>query len=98
MIRVSELKQAQINIIFYEKEEKKDMSEPGDTGFEEITRRTFKKCLKERMRQAIEEVGGMQDEGYYTFHPGDTECSQILYFCFLCCPLKKQIERSTVHR
>lgn len=68
MIRVSELKQAEINIIFYEKEEKKDLPEPGDAGFEEIARSKSKKCLKERMRQAIEEVGGMQGEGYRTLN------------------------------
>lgn len=68
MIRVSEPKQAEINIIFYEKEEKKDLPEPGDTGFEERARRKSEKYLKERMRQAIEEVGGMQGEGYCTLN------------------------------
>lgn len=68
MIRVSELKQAEINIIFYEKEEKKALPEPGDAGFEEIARSKSKKCLKGRMRQAIEVVGGMQGEGYHTLN------------------------------
>lgn len=58
MIRVSELKQAEINIVFHEKEKEKTRWSRGTLSEDIVKESQEEKHLKERMRQTLSESGG----------------------------------------